>query len=161
MALSNPLEIARCFPQAKQWPCFSCDTDTIPTCLVGHLLNNLYISHFFILNILLKHNFPTRVDVDECAGGSDACPAQSSLSCVNLIGSYHCNCRAGWRNEDSPTCTDINECSEGSYNCPSNASCVNTQGSYDCQCNRCSYMSGNTCHGKPVYRFRLSKMRCF
>ena len=135
------------------------------TCLFGHDSNSLtlvqestYIKPSrFIFNILLKHNFPTRADVDECAEDRDSCPVQSSSSCVNHIGSYHCNCLPGWRNEDSPTCTDINECSAGSnYSCPSNSSCVNTQGSYQCYCNHCFYMSNNTCHGKLVCRFLFS-----
>lgn len=104
----------------------------------------LYVSIFNIL----KHNFSTHVDVDECAEGPDSCPVHSSSSCVNLMGSYHCNCLTGWRNEDSPTCADINECSAGSYSCPLNSTCVNTQGSYRCQCNRCFYMSDNACHRK-------------
>lgn len=108
----------------------------------------IYIKlHVSIFNIL-KHIFPTRADVDECVEEPDRCPVQSSSSCDNLIGSYHCNCLSGWRNEDSPTCMDINECSAGSYSCPANATCVNTLGSYQCQCNRCFYMSDNTCHRK-------------
>ena len=52
-------------------------------------------------------------------------------SCMNLIGSYDCQCSDGFVGDDL-TCSDVDECM--SDPCYPNATCVNTQGSYDCTC---------------------------
>jgi fibrillin 1 len=71
----------------------------------------------------MKNNTYPKVDV--CAGGS----------CVNLDGSYQCDCMPGYR-FDSETCVDINECIEVSDKCGKGAECINTDGSFDCQCRK-------------------------
>ena len=57
--------------------------------------------------------------------------------CINTIGSYRCDCRAGFQFVDKlyeKYCSDIDECSNRNA-CPERAQCQNTPGSYICKCN--------------------------
>lgn len=69
-------------------------------------------------------------DVDECRTGG-VCGGHG---CINLIGSYRCECRVGYIfNSVTKLCDDINECRyyPGTL-CPHK--CENTEGSYKCSC---------------------------
>uniref|UniRef100_A0A182MNL9 Hemicentin-1 n=1 Tax=Anopheles culicifacies TaxID=139723 RepID=A0A182MNL9_9DIPT len=80
-------------------------------------------------------------DVDECANGMCA---QAGQLCINTVGSYECNCIAGYRpliyeidQYDGPIerdmqCVDINECRENTHEC--SHYCTNLPGSYECFC---------------------------
>ena len=69
-------------------------------------------------------------DVNECQ--SNPCGADSV--CVNLIGSYRCDCRAGYtKNQLTGNCQDINECDSPSV---CDQICMNIPGSFKCQCKR-------------------------
>ncbi|KAJ8302142.1 hypothetical protein KUTeg_021129 [Tegillarca granosa] len=74
------------------------------------------------------------LDIDECQE-----PNRCQHNCVNLIGSYQCTCRFGYRlASDGRTCQDINECAEGTARCPGqDTMCFNTRGSYKCPVIRC------------------------
>ncbi|XP_056595280.1 fibulin-1 isoform X2 [Triplophysa dalaica] len=71
------------------------------------------------------------VDIDECAGPDNACDGHG---CINLMGSYRCECRSGFNfNSISKSCEDINEC----RNYPGRLcahKCENVLGSYQCSC---------------------------
>ncbi|XP_044171678.1 uncharacterized protein LOC114977630 isoform X6 [Acropora millepora] len=70
--------------------------------------------------------FGCKQDIDECSSN----PCQNGATCVNLVGSYRCNCAPGYT---GGTCqTDINECSPNP--CQNGATCVNLIGSYRCDC---------------------------
>lgn len=93
-------------------------------------------------------------DTNECATIDNAGCDQT---CVNEIGSYHCECEVGYTlNSDDHLCDgkhmqqmcfgmryflcnsvhfviDIDECTENSHNC--SHECINTIGSYVCDCN--------------------------
>ena len=100
------------------------------------------------------------IDIDECF---EVNPCRTNENCVNLPGSYDCDCRTGleynhknepriqkltswtWRNlpvvRSAVKCIDIDECandllkSEGVQRaCQSNAECVNAFGYYMCHC---------------------------
>ncbi|XP_060742683.1 fibulin-1 isoform X1 [Tachysurus vachellii] len=71
------------------------------------------------------------VDIDECTGGDDACAGHS---CVNLVGSYRCECRTGFNfNSITRTCEDINECRHYPGRLCAHK-CDNILGSYKCSC---------------------------
>ncbi|XP_069578756.1 latent-transforming growth factor beta-binding protein 4 [Brachyistius frenatus] len=79
-------------------------------------------------------------DVDECAS-IGACEAERV--CVNTIGSFRCDCAAGYRTSGpGRQCRDINECLEGDF-CFSRGECVNTPGSYTCVCSQGFTLSDN------------------
>lgn len=57
--------------------------------------------------------------------------------CVNLPGSYKCNCTEGFEHATGSTtqCVDIDECARKVDNCDkSTTTCSNTRGSFECQC---------------------------
>ncbi|XP_071886086.1 LOW QUALITY PROTEIN: latent-transforming growth factor beta-binding protein 4-like, partial [Anas platyrhynchos] len=71
------------------------------------------------------------LDVDECATGS---PCGPHGRCSNTEGSFHCQCRRGYRvGAGGAPCADVNECLEGDF-CFPHGECLNTEGSYSCLC---------------------------
>ncbi|KAM7367014.1 hypothetical protein PAMP_014940 [Pampus punctatissimus] len=69
-------------------------------------------------------------DVDECRTGN-VCGAHG---CVNLVGSYRCECRIGFIfNSITKLCEDINECRHYPGRLCAHK-CDNTEGSYQCSC---------------------------
>jgi hypothetical protein len=70
------------------------------------------------------------IDIDECS----IMPANSKCQiCMNVIGSYTCKCRPGYRlAANKVECEDIDECAEQTSKCPE--SCTNTVGSFVCGC---------------------------
>ncbi|XP_078357455.1 uncharacterized protein LOC144642352 isoform X3 [Oculina patagonica] len=74
-------------------------------------------------------------DINECTNN----PCKNGATCVNLQGSYRCDCTSGYSGN---TCeTDVDECANNP--CKNGATCVNLQGSYRCDCK--SGYSGNNC----------------
>ncbi|KAL4612783.1 fibulin-1-like isoform X1 [Arapaima gigas] len=70
------------------------------------------------------------VDVDECLG-TDVCAGHG---CVNTIGSFRCECRAGYIfNSMIRGCEDINECRHYPGRLCAHK-CENVDGSYQCSC---------------------------
>ncbi|KAJ8778401.1 hypothetical protein J1605_013588 [Eschrichtius robustus] len=80
------------------------------------------------------------VDVNECATGFHRCGPNSV--CVNLLGSYRCECRSGYEfADDRHTCVLIapppNPCEDGHHNCApaGQAQCIHHGGSsFSCAC---------------------------
>ncbi|MCJ8736093.1 hypothetical protein PDJAM_G00254990 [Pangasius djambal] len=71
------------------------------------------------------------VDIDECAGMDDVCAGHS---CINLVGSYRCECRTGFIfNSITRVCEDINECRHYPGRLCAHK-CDNILGSYKCSC---------------------------
>ncbi|XP_068163103.1 fibulin-1-like isoform X2 [Antennarius striatus] len=69
-------------------------------------------------------------DIDECHGGG-VC---GDHSCVNLVGTYRCECRPGYAfNSITKLCEDINECRHYPGRLCAHK-CDNTEGSYHCGC---------------------------
>uniref|UniRef100_A0A7N6BE09 Fibulin-1 n=1 Tax=Anabas testudineus TaxID=64144 RepID=A0A7N6BE09_ANATE len=92
-------------------------------------------------------------DVDECRTGN-VC---GSHACVNLVGSYRCECRRGFNfNSITKLCEDINECRHYSGRLCAHK-CDNTEGSYQCSCTAGFKLSSdgrncedvNECDAKP------------
>ncbi|KAL8608110.1 hypothetical protein ACOMHN_016565 [Nucella lapillus] len=67
-------------------------------------------------------------DVNECVEQPGVC----EQSCQNLVGSYRCSCKRGFRQGEQGRCVDVNECERPSSMC--SHECVNTPGSYRCAC---------------------------
>ncbi|XP_069556344.1 fibulin-1-like isoform X1 [Brachyistius frenatus] len=69
-------------------------------------------------------------DVDECQT-KNVCGGHG---CVNLVGSYRCECQAGFHfNSITKRCEDVNECRYYSGQICAHK-CDNTEGSYKCSC---------------------------
>ncbi|KAM3588051.1 uncharacterized protein V6R79_020058 [Siganus canaliculatus] len=92
-------------------------------------------------------------DVDECRTGN-VCGAHG---CVNLVGSYRCECRIGFIfNSIIKLCEDINECRHYPGRLCAHK-CENTEGSYQCSCTTGFKLSNdgrncedvNECDAKP------------
>lgn len=141
--------------------------------------SNSFSSFICTCNSGFQGNGYVCTDIDECASNVHNCwsPAKSLLQtqdpyescknaavgninclsgfglhsalCNNTIGSFTCQCPAGFTG-DGRSCADIDECELGTSNCSSpysNAFCINTFGSYECQC-------------KPGYSGPLSLKTC-
>ena len=104
-------------------------------------------------------------DIDECLISNGGC----SDSCVNMNGSYHCECNSGYHLiDDQHNCTgmdmenqtlysiniilcilDTDECQEEmDNNCDTEATCINTEGHYNCVCNAGYEGDGFNCTSK-------------
>ncbi|XP_075894096.1 fibulin-1 isoform X1 [Nelusetta ayraudi] len=71
------------------------------------------------------------IDIDECKSPQKACEGHG---CVNLLGSYRCECQSGYIfNSISRECEDINECRHYPGRLCAHK-CENTRGSYKCSC---------------------------
>ncbi|XP_055076971.1 protein kinase C-binding protein NELL1-like [Periophthalmus magnuspinnatus] len=78
-------------------------------------------------------------DIDECSDTLVKCHNHSH--CVNLPGSYHCDCRSGFHDDgtyqvDGSSCVDIDECSLLLHSCSNDSVCVNTPGGFSCLCTK-------------------------
>ncbi|XP_056392643.1 uromodulin-like [Hyla sarda] len=71
-------------------------------------------------------------DIDECAyPWSNNCPD----ICVNVLGSYVCECPNGFTKNTANECVDIDECSDPTlYHCQSLANCSKNEGDSSCTC---------------------------
>ena len=71
-------------------------------------------------------------DIDECESNPNRCGNDGT--CVNLDGSFKCNCDSGFTMEtyskDSKICVDQDECSIGRHQCDENSKCYNEHGGY-------------------------------
>ncbi|XP_077987710.1 bone morphogenetic protein 1 homolog isoform X2 [Glandiceps talaboti] len=75
-------------------------------------------------------------DIDECRINQGGC----EQACLNLIGTYACGCRWGYRvAENNRNCTDINECEQDNGGC--SHICNNLDGAYVCECQEGYYMA--------------------
>uniref|UniRef100_A0A5F8GBW2 Fibrillin 3 n=1 Tax=Monodelphis domestica TaxID=13616 RepID=A0A5F8GBW2_MONDO len=73
------------------------------------------------------------VDMDECSSGESPC--QRHADCINIPGSYRCECARGYKLSPSGACVGRNECQEIANVC-SHGDCVDTEGSYACICHQ-------------------------
>uniref|UniRef100_A0A3P9NTP2 Fibrillin-1 n=1 Tax=Poecilia reticulata TaxID=8081 RepID=A0A3P9NTP2_POERE len=69
-------------------------------------------------------------DIDECQNGP---VCQQNADCLNMPGSYRCECKAGYRFTPTGQCLDRNECVENPGIC-NPGQCIDTLGSYRCLC---------------------------
>lgn len=86
-------------------------------------------------------------DINECLerGGENGHHCNSNTKCVNVYGSYECECLDGYIRSDKWNCVEINECTTGQHECDANATCTNTPGSFSCQCKDGFMGDGKTC----------------
>ncbi|XP_065058058.1 signal peptide, CUB and EGF-like domain-containing protein 2 [Rhopilema esculentum] len=79
----------------------------------------------------LKSDGKNCTNINECATKSDLCDDQTT-NCIDLDGTYECDCKRGFKRSTRFSCEDINECREGGNNC--NHLCVNIIGGFRCKC---------------------------
>ncbi|KAM9305531.1 uromodulin-like [Gastrophryne carolinensis] len=85
----------------------------------------------------------TCFDINEC---NYAWTHNCSQICVNMAGSYRCECREGYSKNAKGQCVDVDECSNSELNsCHSLAICSNHGGSYTCSCPHGYYGDGFHC----------------
>ncbi|XP_076311200.1 protein kinase C-binding protein NELL1-like isoform X3 [Tachypleus tridentatus] len=86
-------------------------------------------------------------NVNECLqkGGHTGHHCHDYTKCVNVPGSYVCECLPGYGQVDHYYCTEINECVTGEHDCDVNAICNNNEGSYTCQCKEGYVGNGYLC----------------
>ena len=89
------------------------------------------------------------VDINECLDG--ACSGIQNSVCVNLQGSYSCECSAGFEKTKAGfdkefRCLDVDECRDPSTCLGDNRTCRNTPGSYLCGCEPGYFNLDNECH---------------
>ncbi|XP_044871810.1 protein kinase C-binding protein NELL1 isoform X6 [Mauremys mutica] len=82
-------------------------------------------------------------DIDECAAKMHYCHANTV--CVNLPGSYRCDCVPGYIRVDDFSCTEHDECGSGQHNCDVNAICTNTVRGHSCTCKPGYVGNGTIC----------------
>eukprot|EP00117_Sycon_ciliatum_P002421 scpid7190/ scgid3720/ Fibrillin-1 len=84
-------------------------------------------------------------DTNECSNGLHDCPQRNS-ECVNIPGSYICQCDAGYELING-VCVDTNECESEAVECSTEVigACINTPGSYICECPTGTTGDGRTC----------------
>ncbi|XP_068721032.1 uncharacterized protein [Montipora capricornis] len=115
------------------------DRDTI----ISHILNPPIMARYIRFRPVTWHNhISMRVEVYGCKQDMNECspnPCQNGATCVDLVGSYRCNCKPGYTGNNCQT--DINECSPNP--CQNGATCVDLVGSYRCGC-KPGY-TGNNC----------------
>lgn len=75
-------------------------------------------------------------DINECLerGGQKGHHCNMNTKCVNVYGSYECECLRGYAQSDKWNCVEIDECATDQHLCDKNAICTNTAGSYTCTC---------------------------
>ncbi|XP_071552987.1 uncharacterized protein [Panulirus ornatus] len=74
------------------------------------------------------------VDLDECiAGGRPSGQCGDNAVCTNTLGSFSCQCPAGFSGSPYTKCLDVDECRRPGV-CGVGALCSNTVGSYTCSC---------------------------
>ncbi|KAJ7344566.1 hypothetical protein JRQ81_000516, partial [Phrynocephalus forsythii] len=83
--------------------------------------------------------------IDECAAKMHYCHANTV--CVNLPGSYRCDCVSGYIRIDDFSCTERDECDSGQHNCDENAICTNTVRGHSCTCKPGYVGNGTICRG--------------
>ncbi|XP_047133368.1 uncharacterized protein LOC100208285 isoform X1 [Hydra vulgaris] len=78
-----------------------------------------------------KPDVPQCIDINECL--NNPCRGPGS-QCTNLMGSYKCTCKSGFRQIDETTCEDIDECKSSGKTVKCNQKCTNIDGGYFCSC---------------------------
>lgn len=75
-------------------------------------------------------------DANECLerGGERGHHCNMNTRCVNVYGSYKCECLPGYVRSDKWNCIEVDECATGQHSCDENSICTNTEGSYNCTC---------------------------
>ena len=79
-------------------------------------------------------------DINECVFTSSQTEIYSTnvcdenSICVNVPGSFVCECKKGWNKTDLNYCSDIDECRLGLSFCSNKSICHNLPGSYECKC---------------------------
>jgi protein kinase C-binding protein NELL len=114
------------------------------TVLVGES-KHIYRPRVMSINCLLLF-----LDINECLerGGTTGHHCNMNTNCVNVYGSFECECKKGYARSDKWNCVEIDECATEQHECDENAICSNTQGSYECTCGDGFSGDGKEC--KPV-----------
>lgn len=97
------------------------------------------------------------VDIDECKDN----PCKNNGICVNIVGSYSCNCTTQFYGSNCEL--DIDECAGSEPLCENGGFCVNHYGGYQCGClfgfggPRCQFESH--CYSMPCQNLGSCTMK--
>ncbi|XP_050093907.1 fibrillin-1-like [Anopheles aquasalis] len=81
--------------------------------------------------VLNRTNQASCIDHNECLQPKDH---NCQQRCVNVEGSYRCECYPGYEKNELGQCIDINECLVDNGGCGAKGQCVNTAGGSRCTC---------------------------
>ncbi|XP_075703255.1 protein kinase C-binding protein NELL1-like, partial [Rhinoderma darwinii] len=70
---------------------------------------------------------------------------QANTVCVNLPGSYRCDCLPGYTRVDDFSCTEHDECGNGQSSCDENSICTNSVEGHSCTCKPGYVGNGTVC----------------
>ncbi|XP_052809767.1 uncharacterized protein LOC128238182 isoform X2 [Mya arenaria] len=98
------------------------------------------------------------IDVNECDNHISPC-YDAYQACVNIPGSFLCECVMGFKESGSNHCEDVDECTNPLLNgCGQDMLCSNTQGGYTCDCKEGFVQSNEGC--KDVDECKLGISGC-
>ncbi len=90
-------------------------------------------------------------DFDECTNSCYNNCNQTVEICINLQGTYKCECKNGFtKSELNENCSDIDECKVPTL-CHYKGYCLNSPGSYSCFCKTGFYGNGTYCEGNFIF----------
>jgi hypothetical protein len=72
------------------------------------------------------------MDIDECARSTDMCHKYGT--CINIPGSYFCECNFGYTGDGETTCHDVDDCSYGPERCYAGRCTDLGAGDFRCVC---------------------------
>ncbi|KAG8224795.1 hypothetical protein J437_LFUL002240 [Ladona fulva] len=132
-------------------PASTCRLLTPASATSDSTVTDTYVTIAF--SIITRVLIPTRIlssDIDECLeeGGLHGHHCHSNTRCVNVPGSYICDCLPGYKRVDRFNCAEHDECESGEHKCHEHATCTNTAGGYLCECAEGYEGDGFTC--RPV-----------
>uniref|UniRef100_A0A673I3V1 Fibrillin-1-like n=1 Tax=Sinocyclocheilus rhinocerous TaxID=307959 RepID=A0A673I3V1_9TELE len=99
----------------------------------------------------------TKMNIDECQNGL---VCQQNAVCLNVPGSFRCECRPGYRQTPTQQCVDRNECAENPNIC-SPGQCIDMVGSYRCSCPNGFKSTPDLCIGKRSASHTLLSVRSY
>ena len=75
------------------------------TCNHNALLEYVFVFQFMLDSNQLKHTFNSTSDTNECEDSEQRCAVNAT--CINVRGSYNCECKPGFQGNGSINCSGM------------------------------------------------------